>query len=597
MNSVVEESPTVAALPKKRHWKPFQPLIIYLIVSLPILGWDTHRRLAARTFLRADVTLEGTRLEAPLQMEIDGQPHALIRSVTPGFKTIRLSSRDTEAWETNKFVWYGENSLGTVQLKRSRGDLRVAVKPAPLEASITGRFTNTTSSSSTPTFTGLPVGDYRVRLRFEHFSREVRTTVTRGPVNTLSQSFPVGHLQIESEPPDASYELQNEDFDPVHVRGATPAQIKDLPPGGYRLKVSRGDYVLPRLFSLNAGQTNTIRTVFEYGKLNISSEPTNAAVTLNGTNAGHTPVLLENLQPGQYTVEAAQEGFHPARWLVEVKGNETVVLSTNLLSVRYTEAMRRAKEHLYGFPKDYHAALTEVAEALAAKPGDTAATELKQEAQYLSHQQDAREALLAGQLTNALKSVELALNLKPEGREATELKADIERAVREAEERRQMEARRKAEEEQRRIAAEKEATRRQNMQAAVGAFNKGAANKPAGQRVTWKTSVSHSDAASALARAVGQPPDKWNILNQEKGESYVQYTLVGVGFPGAARHALVQCAQLDTFTEVRAAFWLEEIKGPLGITIRIEGTITDNLRTMAPVFREKLERQIGKPLQ
>lgn len=48
----------------------FRLLIIYLIVALPIPGWDIYRRNAARTFLRADVDLEGQFLETSLQLEI-----------------------------------------------------------------------------------------------------------------------------------------------------------------------------------------------------------------------------------------------------------------------------------------------------------------------------------------------------------------------------------------------------------------------------------------------------------------------------------------------------------------------------------------------
>ena len=85
--------------------RAFRPLIIYLVFALPVLGWDIHRRNAARTFLRADVNLEGKPLEAPLQVEIDRQPASLDAPAPLGNHVIKLSSKDTETWETNKFVW------------------------------------------------------------------------------------------------------------------------------------------------------------------------------------------------------------------------------------------------------------------------------------------------------------------------------------------------------------------------------------------------------------------------------------------------------------------------------------------------------------
>ena len=534
--------------------------------------------------------------------------------------------------------------MGTVQLKRSRGELRVAVKPAPLQISLTGRLTNATSSGVAATFSNLPVGDYRVRLRFQHFTREVTATVARNSTKTLGESFPAGHLQIQSEPAGARYELEKSGGDPVQLRGDVPAAIAGLPPGEYRLVVARGDYQKARTIVLSRDQTNETRVVFEYGKVSIATEPTNAVVTLAGKPLGNTPLLVENLMPGRYPITAAREGFEVARWEVDVRGEETATLTTNLVSVLYTAAMRRATEHLSGFSKDYRAALADLAEALAAKPGDAEAGGLKLEAQYLLHQQDARGALSAGQLAGAMKAVDAALAMRPDGKDALDLKAAVQRAVAEAEarvlearrreeERRQMEARRKAEEEERRLAmeketarlkaeeeqrrlamekeaarlkaaeeqrrllAEQEAAKRRRIQAATDAFNKAVASKPSGQRVTWKTSETHHDATAAVTRAAVQFPDKWNIADLFHGDGFKQFTLVGIGIPGAARHALVQCAQLDGVTEIRAAFWLEEIRGPLGITLKLEGSLVENVRTISQNFRAKLERAIGKPLE
>ena len=213
-----EGGPSPGQTARAGSWRAFRPLIIWLVLAMPILGWDIHRRNAARTFLRADVKLEGGALEAPLQIEVSGKPFSLREPVPVGNQVIKIWSQDTEVWETNKFIWYGENPLGTVQLKRSRGELRVAVKPAPVQVSITGRLTNATSQTASPVFQGLPVGNYRVRLRFQHFTREVTATVTRNTTSTLDESFPAGNLQIGSEPPGARYELRN-------VRGDAPALI------------------------------------------------------------------------------------------------------------------------------------------------------------------------------------------------------------------------------------------------------------------------------------------------------------------------------------------------------------------------------------
>ena len=306
-----EGGPSPGQTARAGSWRAFRPLIIWLVLAMPILGWDIHRRNAARTFLRADVKLEGGALEAPLQIEVSGKPFSLREPVPVGNQVIKIWSQDTEVWETNKFIWYGENPLGTVQLKRSRGELRVAVKPAPVQVSITGRLTNATSQTASPVFQGLPVGNYRVRLRFQHFTREVTATVTRSTTSTLDESFPAGNLQIGSEPPGARYELRN-------VRGDAPALISDLPPGEHHLVLTRGDYTKTQTLTVSRSQTAEARIVFEYGKVSVTSEATNAVVSLDDKTSGNTPMVLGNLMPGRYKIEAAREGFQAARWAVEV---------------------------------------------------------------------------------------------------------------------------------------------------------------------------------------------------------------------------------------------------------------------------------------
>ncbi len=642
-------SPDRAAV--KRQRRAFRPLIIYLVFALPVLAWDIHVKLVKKTFLSATVTLEGRRLEEPFQVQINGQPHALNRPVSPGFKTIRFSSRDTEVWEINRFVWYGQNPLGDVTLLRSRGDLRVAVQPKPLEVIVTGALAKLTSSEAEPVFRGLPVGDYRVRMRFQHFERELTVRVERSIMATVADKFAVGFLHLEIEPAGGRYELRSVPSGNLRLSGELPAMLTNLPPLNYQLELTRGDYPKSRTFFLSGGQTNQVREVFEYGQANITTEPSGATVMMGERIVGKTPLLLKELKPDSQTIQAALEGYLPVRWTVDIQTNLTVMLATNLVSLRYSEAMDRANAALNNYPRDYRLALTNLTTALTVIPGDPAATRLRQETQYQLHIKDGRSALSAGQIPAATKSVEAALALKPAGTEAVGLRADIQGAERDAEDRRQREveqkatevrrlaamekaaaqqkaeqeqrrleaekaaaeaknveeqrklamekdaARAKAEEEQRRITAEKQAANQRREQMLAETFAKALEKTPPGQRVTWRTSVTQSEAASALTRAIGQLPQRWNVLTKTDGDGLEQYSLVGIGLPGATQRALVQCAQLSEFTEVRVAFWSQEIKGLLGITFRYDGAVAEKLRGVEPLFREKWQKELGKPLQ
>lgn len=584
----------------RRSWRAFRPLIIYLAVAVPILAWDFHRRLAARTFLRAEVKLEGGQLEAPLQVEIDGKVVSLNAPVPIGSHQIKLWSRDTEVWSTNRFVWYGDNPLDTVQLQRSRGDLRVAVKPAPMHITLSGRLTNATSYTPGAMFKGLPIGDYRIGLRFQHFTRDVTVSIKRNSVTTLDTAFPVGHVKVETEPTGASFELLSSHGERLIQRGDAPATVSDLPPGEYRLVLLRGEYRKTSTVNVGTGQTNEARVVFEYGRVDITTEPTNASVTLNRENVGKTPLALESLMPGRYILRATHEGFYPVEWTVDVKGNETTKLSTNLLSVRYTEALQKAKNHLYGFSRNYRAALNELNEALAAKPGDAEAARLKEEAEFQLHNHDARSALSAGQLSNALSAVEAALTMRPANAESTGLKADIGRAVRLAGER-AADARRQAEARQAMAAkqkAEQERAAEQRRVAELAAKRFAQVMQKVPQKhlqQRWTTKATPAEVEAALPKAIGQNPDGWKVRLSGREEVVAQIQLEGAGLAEVGRVAVVQLAPLDGGTEVRAVFYTGEIKLIAGFTLKVGEQ--DNLAAVARVFRERLEKQLGNPLR
>lgn len=588
----------------------FYPLVIYLFVALPILGWDIHLRQAARTFVRVAAQLEGGPLEAPLQVEIDGKPASLDASVPIGHRTIRLGSRDTETWSTNRFVWYGDNPLGTVQLRRSRGDLTVAVKPVPLQVTLSGRLTNATSGVSNPSFKGLPVGEYQVELQFQHFTEKLRVRVERNGTHVLNRAFPVAHLKAESMPAGSSFEVLAPVGERWFFRGETPGVVNDLPPGRYRVTFARGDYRKQETVFLTAGTTNGARAVFDYGNLNVTTEPTNAVVALDGQEAGTTPMVLTNLIPGRHSVTVRRQGFQAGRWDVDVKGEQTITLTTNLLSNRFVEAMRSAKAHLNGFTKNYPAALAKLSEALDEKPGDAEAEGLKVEARFALHLQEARSARFDGQLTNALKAVEAALALQPGRGEAATLKNSIESDLHNAVQARQMAARRQAEEEQRRLALEKEAAERQSQimaarkaaelalaqkqiaQETKDRFDKAMAGIPKGQRPVWVTSAGFDKAVEALLRTLPLCAEKWKITKETKEADWIQLSVTGVGILSSNQRALLQCSKSGEATEVRVAFWFDDTKGLLA-----SGTIETDPGYIAEAFRKKLEGQLGRPLK
>jgi TonB family protein len=126
-----------------------------------------------------------------------------------------------------------------------------------------------------------------------------------------------GVLRIASEPPGASIALNGE------PRGTTPVDLGNLAVGIYDIKVELKGYA-PQVrslvltsqepqqdvaFSLSRAQPAT-------GSVDILSTPFGAAVKVDGSAAGETPLTGHRLKPGLHRVEITIEGHQP--WSAEV---------------------------------------------------------------------------------------------------------------------------------------------------------------------------------------------------------------------------------------------------------------------------------------
>ena len=615
-----ESAPKRAAV--SGRGKAFRPLIIFLTVGLPLLGWDFCRRQMTKTLLSAKVTLEGESLDAPLNVQIDGRSVSLKKPVPIGVRSIVISSRNTEPWSTNKFIWFGENRLGAVDLKRSRGDLRIAVKPAPTQVTLRGQLTNAVSRLAESEFKGLPVGVYQLELQFPFFRRTARVAVSRNSTQIFAETYPAGDLKLESDPEDSTFDLESTTGQTPRQKGALPVELRALPPGEYQLLVARGDYRQSRTVTVVAGVTNANRTVFSYGKLTINTAPTNAEVRLNYRSAGRTPLQMENLIPGRYNVEVSLDDYNGARWDLELKGDETVNLQTNLLSRRYTDAMWRATNGLrFGFV-DYVEKLADLEEALKAKPRDSEALRQKPEFEFRSRLQQSQAALRERRLTNALAEVEAALGMRPGHEDAARLKVEVTKAIeefraQELEAKRQMEARlaednrRKAEraaqlkrEEEARLAMEtkrkaeaaKRAEENRIANKADASFKEVLVKLPAKRTQSkWATTSPPSEVEAALAKSISESPHGWRVKSTHRDEPIAQFMLDGAGLAEANQKAVVQIAPSGSGTEIRAAFYRVDIKLIGGITLQVGEQ--DNLATAANLFRQRLAKQLGKGIQ
>jgi hypothetical protein len=144
----------------------------------------------------------------------------------------------------------------------------------------------------------------RSRLATADF-RTIGVTLGR-PAISVDTPVQPGGMDLQSVPDGASLMVNGE------YRGKTPLEIGDLSPGTYAVTFSRSGFEeLSLQVPVEQGKTAevTAKLIPETGTIMVNSTPSGARVLLDGTDAGFTPVILENISAGNHTVRLEKGGY------------------------------------------------------------------------------------------------------------------------------------------------------------------------------------------------------------------------------------------------------------------------------------------------
>lgn len=136
-----------------------------------------------------------------------------------------------------------------------------------------------------------------------------------------------GALSVNSTPSGASLNLNGK------YQGSTPITIPDLPPDLYGISLSDPGFInLSRRVEVLSGTVTEVSVNLSSvnGTLWVTSVPVGADITIDGADAGKTPVLLANLTPGNHTITASGPGFSPVQETVRVVSGITIPVSVPL---------------------------------------------------------------------------------------------------------------------------------------------------------------------------------------------------------------------------------------------------------------------------
>ena len=117
------------------------------------------------------------------------------------------------------------------------------------------------------------------------------------------------------------------------ARGVTPLRLS-LPIGSYTLELQNG--IARRSLPLTIEAGSTVRQYVDLapggnssGQIEVTSDPAGAYVSLNGELRGTTPLLIEAVAPGQYTVALTHSGSSVNR-VVQVSAGTTAVVMASM---------------------------------------------------------------------------------------------------------------------------------------------------------------------------------------------------------------------------------------------------------------------------
>jgi PKD repeat protein len=205
----------------------------------------------------------------------------------------------------------------------------------------------TSSPAENPRHTYMTAGLYSVTLN----ARDICT----GTVSTASMSHYVtitvqsGTLAITTVPKNANVFVDNV------FKGVTPLTLTDTPSGYHVLRITLpgyGDYITSatvepsktvlvqvelRTEGANTSATTapatpaTTAPARQNGSVALTSVPNGAAVTLDGTYQGTTPVIIPDVLPGNHEITMSYPGYAPFRQSISVGSSQTTAVNANLV--------------------------------------------------------------------------------------------------------------------------------------------------------------------------------------------------------------------------------------------------------------------------
>jgi formylglycine-generating enzyme required for sulfatase activity len=190
-----------------------------------------------------------------------------------------------------------------LHLQRSHGAVQISSQPAGAAFELRLGEDLVQSGTTPAMLNDLPTGPYQLTVRLDSRMRSETLEVKRGETTTKEVEFPSGIIAVSSHPAGAEILLDGK------PAGVAPLEMK-APEGEHELIAKYRAWPAQRR-ALRADHAQPTEAAFDFpsGSVKIASAPGGASVWQGERELGSTPLLLEDLEPGEVHYELRLAGF------------------------------------------------------------------------------------------------------------------------------------------------------------------------------------------------------------------------------------------------------------------------------------------------
>lgn len=290
-------------------------------------------------------TLSVTSSPSGAKVYVDGSYYGRTSQVISGLSTgdhrVEVTLDGYETWKSSARVRAGQvtDVYASLTHKPTLGSIYVSSGPSGANIYLDGVYKGTTPR----TLSGIAEGRHYVDVElagYQEWSGPVNVVANQQAhisVSLTPESKPVyGTIAVYSDPIGAYIYLDGD------YQGRTSPEgfvIIGVSPGAHTVNLKLDGYKdAATSVNVNSGQQSSVRSTLQTpgantGSMEVTSDPAGAEIYLNNAYKGVTPVTLNDLAPGSYTVALKLNGYVDWTTTATVNTGATTPISAQFVAV------------------------------------------------------------------------------------------------------------------------------------------------------------------------------------------------------------------------------------------------------------------------